>query len=155
VEGGWVRYRHQTAGFSFEHPAGWTEDKRKVAVSIRISHPTKPVHVFASAFRMPEGTLREFAEQKFGVQPELFKPLGPARNMEGAGWSGLVQDAEAIQGGDRVRRRILCAKHEGLYVSLALYLDPKELAAPEVDYDRFFSSLRFDAGPAPSPVPHH
>ena len=102
--------------------------------------------------------MREFAEQKFGVQPELFKPLGPARAMEGAGWSGLVQDAEAIQGGDRVRRRILCAKHEGLYVSLAFYLDPKELAAPEVDYDRFFSSLRFDAGtapPAPSPVPHH
>jgi hypothetical protein len=158
VEGGWVRYRHQTAGFSFEHPADWAEDKRKFAVSIRISHPTKPVHVFASAFRMPDSTLRDFAEQKFAVQPELFKPLGPARAMDGPGWSGLVQDAEATQGGDRVRRRILCAKREGLYVSLALYLDPKELAAPDVDYERLFTSLRFDAGaapPAPSPVPHH
>lgn len=156
VEGGWVNYRHQTAGFSLQHPADWTEDKRKVAVSIHIAHPTKPVHLYASAFMMPDGTLRDFAELKFGVQPDIFKPLGPAHAMEGVGWSGLMQDAEATRDGERIRRRILCAKHESLYVSLALYLDPKELAAPDVDYDRLFTSLRFDAGavpPTPSPVP--
>jgi hypothetical protein len=40
-------------------------------------------------------------------------------------------------------RRILCAKHEGLYVSLALYVDPEELAEHETDYERLFTSLRF------------
>ena len=64
---------------------------------------------------------------KFGAQPEFFTALGPAR----APWtvsagSGLVQDAETTHGGGRTRRRILCAKHEGLYVSLALYIDAKD-----------------------------
>jgi hypothetical protein len=148
VEGGWVKYRHKTAGFSLEHPADWTVSNEKVAISIHIAHPTKSAHLYASAFRMPEGTLRDFAEQKFGTQPEIFTPLGPPRTMEGVGWNGLVQDAETTQGGERIRRRILCAKHEGLYVSLALYIDSKELASPDVDYDRLFTSLRFDADAA-------
>jgi hypothetical protein len=148
VEGGWVKYRHKTAGFSLEHPADWTVSNEKVAISIHIAHPTKPAHLYASAFRMPEGTLRDFAELKFGTQPEIFTPLGPPRVMDGVGWTGLMQDAETTQGGERVRRRILCAKHEGRYVSLALYIDAKELAAPDVDYDRLFTSLRFDADAA-------
>jgi hypothetical protein len=158
VEGGWVKYRHKTAGFSLEHPADWTVSNEKVAISIHIAHPTKPAHLYASAFRMPEGTLRDFAELKFGTQPEIFTALGPPRTMEGVGWNGLVQDAETTQGGERIRRRILCAKHEGLYVSLALYIDSKELASPDVDYDRLFTSLRFDAdatAPTPAPVQPH
>jgi hypothetical protein len=157
--GGWVTYRHKTAGFSLEHPADWTVANEKVAVSIHISHPSRPVHLYASAFKMPEGTLQEFAELKFGVQAELFTPLGPARSLDGVGWSGLVQDAEAQRGEDRTRRRILCAKEKDkdLFVSLALYLDARELSAPEMDYERLFTSLRFGAVPAPtpSPAPHH
>jgi hypothetical protein len=146
--GGWVKYRHKTAGFSLEHPADWRVDRPKGGVSVHIAHPTKPVHLFASAFTMAAGTLQDFAAQKFGVQPETFRPLGPARAMEGVGWSGLVQDAEATQGEEHARRRILCAKHGDLYVSLALYADPKELAVPDANYERLFTSLRFDAGPA-------
>ena len=156
AEGGWVTYRHETAGFSLEHPADWTVSKEKVAISIHLAHPTKPAHLYASAFRMPEGTLREFAEMKFGTQPEVFTPLGPPRTLDGVGWNGLVQDAEAKRDGGRTRRRILCARHGGLYVSLALYIDSAELAAPDVDYDRLFTSLRFDGGaapPNPSPIP--
>jgi hypothetical protein len=158
--GGWVEYHHKTAGFSLDHPADWEVAKEKTAVSIHISHPTRPVHLYASAFVMTEGTLQEFAELKFGVQPEIFKPLGPPRTLDGAGWTGLVQDAEAIQDSGHTRRRILCARHGNLYVSLALYLDAQELAAPVVDYDRLFTSLRFDApraaAPTPPPAqPHH
>ena len=158
VEGGWVKYRHKTAGFSLEHPADWTVSNEKVAISIHIAHPTKPAHLYASAFRMPEGTLRDFAELKFGTQPEIFTPLGPPRTMEGVGWSGLVQEAAATQDGERARRRILCAKHGDLYVSLALYIDPRNLDAPEGAYERIFTSLRFDAGaaaPISSPVRPH
>ncbi len=155
AEGGWVKYRHETAGFTLEHPADWTVSNEKVAVSIHIAHPTKPVHLYVSAFTMREGTLADFAEQKFSMQPEMFKALGPARTMEGVGWSGLVQDAESTREGDKVHRRVLCAKHGDLYVSLALYLDAHELAAPDADYDRLFTSLRFDAAaPAPSPGAH-
>ena len=154
VEVGWVKYRHKTAGFSLEHPADWTVSNEKVAISIHIAHPTKPAHLYASALRMPEGTLRDFAELKFGSQPEFFTPLGPSRTMDGVGWNGLVQDAETTHGGGRTRRRILCAQHEGLYVSLALYIDAAELASPDVDYDRLFTSLRFDAdAAAPTPAP--
>lgn len=158
VEGGWVKYQHKTAGFSLEHPADWRVVSEKGVISVHIAHPTKPVHLFASAFTMAEGTLRDFAELKFGVQAEIFRPLGPARTMEGVGWSGLVQEAEVIQNGERARRRILCAKHGYLYVSLALYIDTKELASPDEDYQRLFTSLRFDAGaaaPISSPVQPH
>jgi hypothetical protein len=148
VEGGWVRYRHETAGFSLEHPPDWRVVSGRGPGAVHIAHPTKAVHLFASAFTMPEGTLREFAELRFGLQRELFEPLGPARILEGVGWSGLVQEAEANGNGERARRRILCARHENLYVSLALYVDPKELAAPDLDYERLFTSLRFDAGVA-------
>ena len=86
------------------------------------------------------------------MQPELFKPLGPARSMDGVGWSGLLQDAEATEGTERARRRILCAQHGTRYVSLALYVDPKELAESEAVYDRLFKSLRFgELAPSGSP----
>jgi hypothetical protein len=153
TEGGWVRYQHKSAGFSVEHPADWRVVAEKGVLAVHIEHPTKPVHLFASAFTMPEGTLQDFAEQKFGVQSETFRPLGPARSLEGVGWSGLVQEAEAAQGEERARRRILCARHENLYVSLALYNDPRDEALPEKDCERLFASLRFDSSPAPAPVP--
>jgi len=152
-EVGWVKYRQKTAGFSLEHPADWTVSNEKVAISIHLAHPTKPAHLYASAFRMPEGTLRNFAELKFGTQPEIFTPLGPPRVMEGVGWTGLVQDAEAAQDGQRALRRILCARHGDLYVSLALYVDPSELAKNEKDYERLLASLRFEADAAGSAVP--
>jgi hypothetical protein len=153
VEGGWVKYQHKTANFSLEHPPDWRVVSEKT-VSIHIAHPTKPVHLFVSAFTMHSATLREFAELKFGAEPEMFKPLGPARTMEGVGWSGLVLEAEAGANGERARKRILCAKHEDLYVSLALHIDAGELAAPGEDYERLFRSLRFDAGAtAPSSPP--
>lgn len=158
AEGGWLTYRHRTAGFTLEHPADWTVSNERVAISIHLAHPTKPAHLYASAFRMPEGTLREFAQLKFGTQPEIFKALGPPRTQNGVGWNGLVQDAESMPDGGRTRRRILCAKHGGLYVSLALYIDSAELASSDVNYDRLFTSLRFDAdaaAPSPSPVPSH
>jgi hypothetical protein len=158
VEGGWVKYHHKTGGFSLEHPADWKVSNEKVAISIHIAHPTKPAHLYVSAFRMPEGTLQEFAEMKFGAQPEFFTALGPPRTLDGVGWKGLVQDAETTQGGGRTRRRILCAQHDGLYISLALYIDAKEFAAPDVDYERLFTSLRFDeaaATPTPSAVRAH
>jgi hypothetical protein len=151
---GWVRYQHPSAGFSLEHPGEWTVVSDRAAVALHIAHPTKAVHLFASAFTMPAGTLKDFAEAKFGVQPELFKALGAARSVEGVGWSGLLQEAEAHEGVEHARRRILCAQHEALYVSLALYLDPKELSGAEDVYERIFSSLRFGDAPAsPSPSP--
>lgn len=142
TEGGWVKYRHKTVGFSLEHPPGW-HVVASGGVSTHIAHPTKPAHLFASVFTMPEGTLEEFAELKFGVQPEIFKAIGPTRPMTGVGWTGVVQEAETVQDGQHALRRILCAKHEGLYVSLALYVDPQELAEHEKDYERLFTSLRF------------
>jgi hypothetical protein len=145
--GGWSRYHHKTAGFSLEHPADWTVSNEKAAVSVHLAHPGKPVHLYASAFVMREGTLTEFADLKFGVQPEFFKPIGTVRALDGAGWTGLVQDAETLQDQGRTRRRILCARHGDLYVSLALYLDAKELATPDMDYERLFTSLRFEAAP--------
>jgi hypothetical protein len=148
VEGGWVKYQHKTAQFSLEHPADWSVHEEN-PVSIHIAHPSKPVHLYVAAFRMPQGTLKDFAQQKFGVQAEIFKPLGDARALDGSGWSGLVQEAEASRGTDRVRRRILCARHGDLYVSLALYMDPTQLAAPGEDYERLFTSLHFDAAEAP------
>jgi hypothetical protein len=145
VEGGWVKYQHKTGGFSLEHPADWKVSNEKMAISIHIAHPTKPAHLYVSAFRMAEGTLKEFAEMKFGAQPELFTPLGPSRTLDGVGWTGLVQDADTTHGGGRTRRRVLCAKHGDLYVSLAIYMDAEVLAAPDLDYDRLLTSLRFDA----------
>ena len=125
----------------------------KATVSIHIAHPTKAVHLFASAFTMSEGTLQDFAQMKFGVQSELFKPLGAPRSMDGVGWNGLLQDAEATEGVERARRRMLCAQHGTLYVSLALYVDPMELAGSEAVYDRVFTSLRFGEGPAAPGAP--
>jgi hypothetical protein len=150
--GGWVRYQHPSAGFSLEHPANWSVVGGKNSVSTHIAHPTKAVHLFASAFSMPAGGLQDFAEVKFAVQQELFKPLASPRPLNGEGWSGLVQEAEAKEGVEQARRRILCAQHGTLYVSLALYVDPKELDAPDTDYDRLFTSLRF-APATPSPPP--
>jgi hypothetical protein len=151
--GGWVRYQHRSAGFSLEHPSDWTVVSDKAAVATHIAHPTKAVHLFASAFTMTEGTLKDFADAKFGVQPELFKPLGAARSVEGVGWSGLQQEAEAHEGVEHARRRILCAQHGSLYVSLALYVDPKELSGAENLYERIFSSLRFGEAAAPPASP--
>lgn len=154
VEGGWTTYRHKTAGFAIEHPAAWSVISEKAGISIHISHPTKAVHLFAAAFRMPDGSLQSFADEKFSVQRELFKPLGPPRAIEGEGWHGLVEDADAAEGGEKARRRMLCAQHGDLLVTLTLYIAPGELGGPDGEYERVFSSLRFDAAsadPAASP----
>ena len=153
VAGGWVKYQHKTAGYSLEHPADWRVVNDPAAVSVHIAHPTKAAHLFASAFTMPNGTLQDFAALKFGVQPELFKALGPARSIDGDGWSGLLQEADAAEGEERARRRILCAQHGMLYVSLALYVDPKELAESAAVYERLFTSLRFGEVAATPSVP--
>jgi hypothetical protein len=154
VAGGWAQYRHKTAGFTFEHPAEWSVLSEKQGISIHISHPTKAVHLFAAAFTMPEGTLQAFADEKFATQREIFKPLGPPRAIEGEGWTGLVEDADASEGGEKARRRMLCAKHGDLFVSLTLYIDPSELGGPDGDYGRVFTSLRFDGGgDAPASTP--
>jgi hypothetical protein len=58
-----------------------------------------------------------------------------------------VQDSETPADGGRTRRRILCARHGDRYVSLALYLDAQDLATPGMDYDRLFTSVRFEAAP--------
>jgi hypothetical protein len=148
LPGGWVKYEHK-AGFSLEHPGNWRTEAEG-AGAVHFSHPSKPAHLFASAFLMPEGgSLEEFADFKFGIQAEFFKATGPKRPMNGEGWTGLVQDAEASEYGERALRRILCARHEVLYVSLALYVDPTELAEHPQDYERLFSSLRFGRPPAP------
>jgi hypothetical protein len=146
LPGGWVKYEHK-AGFSLEHPADW-RTATESGGSVHFSHPSRPAHLFASAFSMPEGSLEEFADFKFSVQAELFKASGPKRPVNGVGWTGIVQDAEAVEHGERARRRILCARHERLYVSLALYVDPNELAEHAQDYERLLSSLRFDEPPA-------
>ena len=93
VEGGWVRYRHKTGGFSLEHPpAGPRPTKRPPSRSISRTRRSRPTCTFRPS-GCPRARCEEFAEMKFGVQPELFKPLGPARHLDGPGWTGLVQDA--------------------------------------------------------------
>jgi hypothetical protein len=143
--GGWVRFRHDTAGFSVEHPADWKEERSKASGSVHFAHPSKAVHLFASAFDMAEGSLEKFAELKFAVQSEMFKAQGSNRRMEGPGWNGLVQEAETleVQGGKHARRLMLCAAHAERYVSLTLYMDEDELTENAKDYERIFSSLRF------------
>jgi len=96
---------------------------------------------------------------KFGVQPEIFGPVGSVRTLDGPGWTGLVQEAADIrpERKDDTRRLMLCTGHGALYVSLTLYADAQELEARRQYYERIFSSLRFvapGAAPAPSPVPH-
>ena len=147
TEDGWIRYEHKTGGFSLEHPPDWRVGRTKGVLSIQISHPSKPAHIFAAAFQMPEGSLQEFAVQRFAVQSELFNVVGPPRPVEGPGWTGLMQDADTSEGGQHARRRILCARHDAGYVSLTLYVDPKELAEHEPEYARLFSSLRFSELP--------
>jgi hypothetical protein len=143
--GTWVRYRHETAGFSLEHPADWKVGNPNAGISVHLSHPTKAVHLFASAFDMAEGSLQKFAELKFGVQPELFKAVGPTRTLDGPGWNGLVQEAETleIQHGKHARRLMLCAGHASRYVSLTIYLDDDELTQNGKEYERILASLRF------------
>jgi hypothetical protein len=145
VEGGWLKYHHDNARFSLEYPPEWRLVSGKGPGPIHIAHPTKAMHLFALAFTMDGGTLREFADQRFALQRELFAPIGAERTLDGVGWNGLVQEAEANGNGEQARRRMLCARHENLYVSLDLYVDPKELVASGVDYERLFTSLRFDA----------
>jgi hypothetical protein len=141
---GWVRYRHEVAGFSLEYPADWSVE-RPNASTVHFAHPSKPVHLFASAFDMAEGALDRFAELKFAVQPEVFRALGPTKKMEGSGWNGLVQEAETLEteGGKHARRLMLCAAHGERYVSLTLYLDSDELTHNGKEYERILASLRF------------
>ncbi len=143
--GEWVRYRHDTAGFSVERPADWKEERSKATGSVHFAHPSKAVHLFVSAFDMAEGSLETFAEVKFAVQSEMFRALGSNRKMEGPGWNGLIQEAETleVQGGKHARRLMLCAAHAKRYVSLTLYMDEGELTENAKDYERIFSSLRF------------
>ena len=66
--------------------------------------------------------------------------------MEGPGWKGLVQEAETVEteGGKHASRLMLGAGHGHRYVSLTLYLEPDELKQNGKDYERIFTSLRFD-----------
>lgn len=149
LPGGWVKYEHKS-GFSLEHPGNWRTAPESMG-SVHFSHPSRPAHLFASAFSMPEGSLEEFADFKFSVQAEIFKATGPKRPLNGVGWTGIVQDAEATEHGERALRRILCARHEQLFVSLALYVEPTELAEHAPDYERLLNSLRFAEPTAPPP----
>ncbi len=143
--GTWVRYHHATAGFSLEHPGDWKVDRPKESVAVHMAHPTKAVHLFVAGFDMDAGFLRQFADMKFSAQADLFRALGSARQMDGPGWQGLVQEAETIrtEGGKHARRLMLCAGRNSRYVSLTLYLEPDELAENGTYYERIFTSLRF------------
>ena len=158
-EAPWVTYRHKNADFTLEHPADWKEESGKGAISIHFAHPRAPVHLFVAAFILSEGSFQEFASMKFGVQPEIFGPVGSVRTLDGPGWTGLVQEAVDIrpERKDDTRRLMLCTGHGDLYVSLTLYADPQELEARRQYYERIFTSLRFVApgdAPAPSQDPH-
>src|SRR5262245_27064910 len=153
VEGGWSVYRHKTAGFTFEHPAAWSVVSEKAGVSIHISHPTKAVHLFAAAFTMQEGTLQGFAEQKFAVQREMFKPLGRARGGDGCGRRGRLEEGEAAGGDRKARRRPLRQPRAGLFASRSLYVRPRDVAGHDGDDVRFLSSLRFDERTYDPPAP--
>jgi len=158
-EAPWVTYRHKNADFTLEHPADWKEESGQGAISIHFAHPRAPVHLFVAPFVLSEGSLEEFAKMKFGVQPEIFGPVGSVRTLDGPGWTGLVQEAVDIRPDrkDDTRRLMLCAGHGDLYVSLTLYADPQEPEARRQYFERIFTSLRFVApgdAPPPGPAPH-
>lgn len=156
-EAPWVTYRHKNADFTLEHPADWKEESGQGAISIHFAHPRAPVHLFVAAFVMSEGSFEEFAKMKFGVQPEIFQAVGPAKALDGPGWTGLEQEATDIRPNrkDDTRRLMFCAGHGDRYVSLTLYADAPELDARRQYYERIFTSLRFVApGEAPAPSQH-
>jgi len=142
---GWAEYRHQAAGFSFEYPADWKVESAGRSAPVHVSHPTRPGHVFAAAFTMTEGTLRDFADLKFAVQAEVFAPVGETRALDGPGWSGLVQEAKTTQPQEErlASRVMLCAGRGHRYVTLTLYIDTEDLARDRKHYERIFTSLRF------------
>jgi hypothetical protein len=154
----WVTYYHKNAGFSIEHPGDWTEESDKGAISVHFAHPQAPVHLFVAAFVMGEGSLEEFARLKFGVQPEIFEPVGSERKLAGPGWTGLVQEAADKRPGhkDETRRLMLCAGHGDLYVSLTLFADADQLEGKRQYYERIFTSLHFlEPGESPPPGQDH
>jgi hypothetical protein len=139
---GWVRYRSEAAAgaeFSLEHPAEWKIGAAKGSSSIEIAAPDKSALLYVGAYSKPGSSLDAFAAIKFGVMANLFKPIGSARDMTGAGWKGLLQEGQDREGG---RRIILCANRDDTYVSLTLYLDKAGVAKRD-SYGRLFESLQF------------
>jgi hypothetical protein len=144
-EGAWVTYSHEKADISFEHPAGWEVRPGQGSILAHLSHAEPPVHLVVAAFYMREGSLEDFAKLKLDAQRDIFRPVGPSRKIQGPGWEGLLQDADDIRPGrtENTRRVVLCANHKDRYVSLSLYLDPREFTPRQKYYERVFTSLRF------------
>lgn len=154
-EPAWVHYRHKKVDFGLDHPADWSVERPEGSIAGHLSDPRRPVHLFVTAFLMNGGSLERFAEMKFGAQPEIFGAAGSARRLQGPGWEGLLQEAEDVRPGrtEDTRRVLLCARHDDVYVSLALYLERREFTARRDYYERLFTSLRFGGGAPPPSQP--
>jgi hypothetical protein len=138
----WVRYHPDAAAgaeFSIEHPAAWRTKPSAGSSSIQIAAADESALLYVGAFSKPASSLEAFAAIKFGVMANMFKPLGPTREVTGRDWKGLLQEGQAKDGGQRA---ILCANRGDIYVSLTLYLD-KAVVARRSYYDRLFTSLQF------------
>lgn len=129
------------AGLSIEHPATWRSEEEDGA--IHVSPKGESVHVYLSVFELPGATLQDFAEVKFTAD-ENFTSRGPAREVEGPGWTGLIEEADdsRLTRKEDTRRVVLCAARGSLFISVSLYLDPKEYEARMSRYSRLMASLK-------------
>ncbi len=146
----WIRYRPDVRsgpGFSLEHPADWRVGPVEGASAIQFVSPDETEFLYMTAFAKPGGTLEDFAAFRFAVQAETFAPAGPAVELRGAGWRGLIQEAEDKE---KARRILLCANSGEVFVTLSLYTTSADYFARRPHYGRFFTSLTFEGETAAS-----
>jgi hypothetical protein len=137
----WTRYQVPKTSFSFEYPSAW-----KVGPSvdspgtIEIATADESVSALVTTFTpKPGSSFEKFTDDTFAFAAERLKPVGPAREMSGIGWKGLLQEAE---GTDKDRRLVLVVNGGDRYLSLSLYVDSKEFLANRAYYERMFTSVK-------------
>ena len=131
------------AEFSLAHPRWWRLRREDGYLHLKPVH--KSVHLMVAAFRKPDGSLAEVLESKLAAHADAFPPAGAALPVSGQNWTGFRHESED-QRADRevdTHRVVLCAGRGDLYVTMSLYLDPKDLEAQSGTVEQVLASLEF------------
>ncbi len=137
----WKRLREKS--FDLEYPRNWAV--RREDGFVHLSPKRRSVHLMVAAFTNPDATLEQFAETKLTAQADTFPASGPRIPTRGRNWAGIRHESDDIrpERESNTRRVVVCAGHGDLYVTVSLYLNPKEFEADRATYERILNSLEF------------
>ena len=139
----WLTFEPPNRAFSVHYPRDWSAQQE--ADFALLSSPSGDVTLGISSYLRPGSTLTQFATARMSVDRTIFPTASPLERLTGTGWEAITENSLGRVPGEQrlTQRRMLCAQHGQLFISLTLYSSPSEYKRNRNTYEAILTSLRF------------